>query len=111
MPQPIRVDPKELRASAERMSALAEKLAGMEDQALSSGANAPSYDGQFGPKVNALGTETAGQMHTTISRLKASASQLQAIAQLFEDADAETLEAIQGIGGQLVSPHSGTTPE
>jgi len=101
MPQPIRVDPKELRASAERMSALAEKLAGMEDQALSSGANAPSYDGQFGPKVNALGTETAGQMHTTISRLKASASQLQAIAQLFEDADAETLEAIQGIGGQF----------
>ena len=39
-------------------------------------------------------------MHTTISRLKTSASQLQAIAQLFEDADRETLKAIQGIGAQ-----------
>ena len=83
------------------MSVLAEKLASMEDQILSSGASAPSYDGQFGPKVNALATETAGQMHSTISRLKASASQLQAIAQLFEDADRETLGAIQGIGAQF----------
>lgn len=83
------------------MSVLAEKLARMEDQIHSSGSSAPSYDGQFGPKVNALATETAGQMHSTISRLKASASQLQAIAQLFEAADQETLEAIQGIGAQF----------
>ncbi len=101
MSREIRVNPQELRASAQRLSALVAGLSLQRDQLLESAAGAPSYDGQFGPTVNALAAEGASQVHSTFTRLGELARQLEAIAELFETADAETLQAIEGMRIQI----------
>jgi len=103
----IQVDPQNLRASAQRLSALVEALSLQRDQILKSAAGAPSYDGQFGPQVNALAADAAAQVHSRFTRLGELARELEAIAELFETADAETLQAIEGIGIQIESEIAG----
>jgi len=103
----IRVDPQNLRASAQRLSALVAGLSLQRDLILESAAGAPSYDGQFGPTVNALAAEGATQIQSTFTRLGELSRELEEIAELFETADAETLLAIGSIGNQIEAEMAG----
>ena len=53
----IRVDPANLQAKARMMGEIAEGYRGLAQQALRATQGAPSYDGQFGPAVRAIGNE------------------------------------------------------
>jgi hypothetical protein len=47
----IRVDPAILRQAAQQLSGIAEHLCALASQAYQAALNAPSYNGQFGPKA------------------------------------------------------------
>jgi hypothetical protein len=57
--------------------------------------------------VNALAAEGATQIQSTFTRLGELSRELEAIAELFETADAETLQAIEGIGVQIEAEIAG----
>jgi hypothetical protein len=67
------------------------------DQVLRTAETAPSFDGQFGPKVRAL----AAQAHTELTRrasdVRESAERLCDIAARFEQVDLETVAGMEGL--------------
>ena len=68
---------------------------------MESSQSAPSYDGQFGPKVRALGAEAFAQLSSGTDRLGALASELTQIAEGFRQADLQTAASMQGLSGRL----------
>jgi len=91
----IRVDPPLLRQSARELAERADQLRRLGDQVWQVAADAPSYDGQFGPRVRALAEEGRAQLHAQAQRLGALSDKLLARAEAFEAADLESRSALQ----------------
>jgi len=97
----IRVDPPSLRERANDLEQYAEQVRRLADQVVASAEGAPSFEGQFGPKVRAL----AAQAHAELSRRAADiherAEQLGAIAARFEQADLESVAGMERLATSM----------
>ncbi len=97
----IRVDIPLLRAQAQQMSEAAAELSAIASRLLSATANAPSYDGQFGPRVAALGPEAHAHLQQLATELAEEAEQLRAKADAFDAADQQARANLLGLLGQM----------
>jgi hypothetical protein len=83
----------ELEASAERIRALGNQL-------MAAARSAPSYDGQFRPKVIGLAQEGRAQLDNRAQELTARSADLRMRADAFEQVDRQWEEALAGISWQ-----------
>jgi len=90
-----------LRQSAQQLNERAAELRRLGEQVWQAAARAPSYDGQFGPKVRALAEEGRAQLETQAARLGSLSEELLARAEAFEAADLETQTAFQQLSSAL----------
>lgn len=97
----IRVDPDELIESAETLNDLADDLERLAEQVLDAADMAPSYDGQFGPKVSSIAAEAFVAIRANSTRLDEAGSELHVIGEGFLTADAESMEGFRGLGKQI----------
>ncbi|HKZ55989.1 MAG TPA: hypothetical protein VJ123_10950 [Anaerolineales bacterium] len=102
MPTKIRIDDLEIlrSAAAEKdqiIAELEEMVAAL--QAISAGA--PSYDGQFAPRIKDLGAMEMAQIQGIIQRERESASYLRMKADAFEQAEQANLEGLAGLHAAL----------
>ena len=100
----IRVDPNGLRASASVMASMAGDANHMADRAISVTAGAPSYEGQFGPQVHAIGAEAAGRMRALSLVLAERQEYLGFKAEAFESADQAVISTISQIPSYIIPP-------
>ena len=100
----IRVDPNGLRASASAMASMAGDANHMADRSLSLTSSAPSYDGQFGPQVQAIGAEAAGRMRALSFLLAERQEYLGSKADAFEAADQAVISTIGQIPSYVIPP-------
>ena len=84
----IRVDPAGLRAAAKDLLSNASNLRNLAEAVQRTAANAPSYDGQFGPKVRSLADQASAKLSADASRLEELSQSLVERAAAFESADA-----------------------
>jgi len=90
----IRVDPTVLRQSSKNVSGVGTNLSQVGQSALGKASGAPSYDGQFGPRLQAIGYEALARAQGLSGRVNDLAGQLQRKAQAFEAADLASISAI-----------------
>lgn len=83
----IRVDPTILRQSSGNISGVGNNITQTGQSVLGVSRNAPSYNGQFGPRVQAIGQEAFARAQGISSRLNNCSYTLQNKAQMFEAAD------------------------
>jgi len=83
----IRVDPSVLRQSSKNISGVGTNLSQVGQSALGKASGAPSYDGQFGPRVQAIGYEALSRAQGLSGKMSTYSGQLQSRAQAFEAAD------------------------
>lgn len=83
----IRVDPAILRQASQGTSGIGATLSQVGGSVLSKASSAPSYDGQFGPRVQAIGHEALGRAQGLSGRMNDLSGQLRTKAQAFETAD------------------------
>ena len=95
----IRVDPNGLRASASTMAAMAGDASVLADRSLSVTAGAPSYDGQFGPQVQAIGAEAAWRLRAISGLLTERQGYLGTKAEAFEAADQAVISTMGQVPG------------
>ena len=100
----IRVSPVLLRTHAGEIEGLAASLRGVEQGVASSADSAPSYDGQFGPQVQAMGLEAAAQARSLADRLQTLADRLRLKADEFEQADLAGADGLAAIGSPTNLP-------
>lgn len=93
----IRVEPARLRASASVMVTLQGDVNDMSGDALSATAGAPSYDGQFGPEVRAIGQEASSRLRSFAGVLGTRNDYLVAKADAFEAADQAVVSGLSQI--------------
>ena len=93
----IEVNPSSLRQTADQFEATAARLRALAEDALQLTAGAPSHDGQFGPKANALGAEAQAALASRADQLEALSAELRARAEAFEVADREWQAAMDRI--------------
>jgi len=99
----IRVDPPSLSEKANELEQYAEQLRRLADRVVDSAEGAPSFEGQFGPKVRALAAQAHSDLSWRAATLHARAEQLGAIAAKFEQAD---LESVAGMEHLAISMQS-----
>jgi hypothetical protein len=90
----IRVDPAVLERHASRIEAEALSLRAVGREAYRATQFAPSYDGQFGPKVDSIGAEAWSRMSAQADRLDDLAERLRAKAGEFAAADQTPVTAV-----------------
>ena len=83
----IRLDPAVLESHATRIEATAQSLRAAGQDASRATQGAPSYDGQFGPKVAGVGTEAWARISAVADRLESLAVWLRGKAEEFAAAD------------------------
>lgn len=83
----IRVDPVILRQASQGASGIGATLSQVGGSVLGKASSAPSYDGQFGPRVQAIGSEASARAQGFSTRMNDLSGQLQRRAQAFEAAD------------------------
>jgi surface antigen len=83
----IRVDPVILKQNSGSISGIGGSVNNSGQSASSVAQGAPSYDGQFGPRVQAIGHEALARAQGLLSNLNNLSSQLLNKAQAFEAAD------------------------
>lgn len=93
----IRVDAEKLRQKADELSAAAEHLNSLAEQVYGAAEGAPSYDGQFGPGVQAMGEEARALLASKADRLAVLSADLRARGEAFEAADREWQAAMARI--------------
>src|SRR4030067_3230115 len=93
----IRLDPAELGRAADEIEHVAEEYRGLAEQAWRAAQGAPSYDGQFGPKVWAAGDEAHARLSRMAGDLTGLGQELIGIAEAFEAAEAESVLAMQAL--------------
>ena len=98
----IRVNPEELKLAAREIEAVAGSYRALADRALRAGLNAPSYDGQFGPRVRAIGLEGHARLRALADRLSEQARELERIATDFDNVDRESQRGLTAWGTQLL---------
>ena len=96
----IRVDPEKLRRSADLMLDLSQQAGNLSSRAWELTVNAPSYDGQFGPQVQAIGAEAASRIGALAALLAAREEYLTARAEAFDAAD----QAVVGSFAAVLPP-------
>jgi hypothetical protein len=96
----IRVDPVLLESCASRIEAQADSLRDIRE-AMRAGQQAPSYDGQFGPHVQAINSEAWSRISVEADRLEALADVLRRKADEFATADRWSNVGVRwtGLGG------------
>jgi hypothetical protein len=97
----IRVEPNKLRQTAQRLEAIADRLRSLGREALGITLNAPSYEGQFGPKARTMGLEAEARLVTQADRTSALCEELIAKAEAFEAADQRSLAALNQLGESM----------
>jgi hypothetical protein len=97
----IRVEPNKLRQTAQRLEAIADRLRSLGREALGITLNAPSYEGQFGPKARTMGLEAEARLVTQADRTSALCEELIAKAEAFEAADQRSLAALHQLGESM----------
>lgn len=88
----IRVNPPELRVASEQLRAMAGTMRDLGGRVMDSAERAPSYDGQFGPKVRALAAEAQARFSQQANRLEDHADELDQVAGRFEAAEQESIQ-------------------
>jgi hypothetical protein len=83
----IRVDPAILISNSSTISTTAANVSTTGQSALNAAQTAPSYNGQFGPRVKAIGAEAMSRAQCTTGRLNNSAFSLNTRANAFLNAD------------------------
>ena len=86
----IRVDPANLRQAARQLNGIADRLRALGSEAHQATFNAPSYEGQFGPKARAMGMEAEARLRAQADRFTALSEELESRAAAFEAVDQET---------------------
>jgi pimeloyl-ACP methyl ester carboxylesterase len=109
------VDPTQLRAIAEVMAQYQQTVHGLAGEAHHVTASAPSYDGQFGPPVHAIGAEAASRLRRLAELLGERSEFLLRKAAEFEAADQAVLASILGTSlddllAMLLSPAAASSP-
>jgi hypothetical protein len=97
----IHVNPKELRHVAQRLDDMAGRIRALGREAREITVNAPSHEGQFGPKARTMGLEAEARLLTQAERTSALSEELIARAKAFEDADQRSLEALSQLGESM----------
>ena len=97
----IRVDPPSLRQQAKELEQHAEQLHQLAERVLASAEVAPSYDGQFGPKVRGLAAQAHAELSRRAANLQEFAEQLGVIAGRFEQADLESVAGMEGLAVRM----------
>jgi len=98
----IRVDTQQLRRSAAIMLGLSQDASELASKAWRLAASAPSYDGQFGPEVQAIGAEAVSRIGALAAALTARADFLRAKAEAFDAADTALVEGLDDLLKRLV---------
>jgi hypothetical protein len=97
----IVVDPPRLRDAARALKELAVNLRRLAREVLRTTDGAPSYDGEFGPRVRSGGAEVYAE-HESVARLAEEAAEfLLEKADQFESADQSGQAALASLGMQL----------
>ena len=97
----IRVDPLQLLESAQQLAGLSAKLAELAEEAGETGRSAPSYEGQFGPQVQAMASELQRIITKQAQRLAELTSDLRIASEGFAKADEESASGIEGLSQAL----------
>ena len=97
----IRVDPPALRQTAAKFRQAADRLLALAEEGEETAASAPSFDGQFGPRVQSLGLEAHAQMTAVATKLTVLSDALLIKAEEFEAADHETEGGLAGLFAQF----------
>ena len=92
----IRVDPNTLHFYAGQITGIALSLRQLGSEVSAATSNAPSYDGQFGPRVASVGQEAAARYQALAGRLEALSTQLRTKADEFIQADLAAEAAMMG---------------
>ena len=95
----IRVNPDILKTNSSIIVTTSAGVQSMGYIIQSSSSTAPSYDGQFGPKVKAIGSEATAQANKMAISLRSQAGSLENKARAFDNADAMVVGT--GFGGGL----------
>jgi hypothetical protein len=96
----IRVDVEQLRMKADELEASAERIRALGNQLMAAARSAPSYDGQFRPKVIGLAQEGRAELDNRAQELTARSADLRMRADAFEQVDRQWEEALAGISWQ-----------
>jgi hypothetical protein len=96
----IRVDPTLLRQSSVNISGIGMILYQIGQSVLNLSSSSSSYDGQFGPRVHAIGQEAFSRGQGLSAKLDSHSESLQSRAQAFETAD---MEGISGLAVNISS--------
>jgi len=83
----IRVDPVILKQNSGSISGIGSSINSSGQGASGIAQGAPSYDGQFGPRVQAIGHEALARAQGLLNEMNSISSQLQSKAQAFDAAD------------------------
>ncbi len=100
----IRVDPTQLRQASDELAGTAARLRGVADEALQSAASAPSYDGQFAPRVKDAAAKVHAALSAQANRLSQLAEDLSNRAAAFEQAEAESQSAFAALAARIPLP-------
>ena len=92
----IRVDPNTLHFYAGQLNGIAVSLRQLGSEVSAATSNAPSYDGQFGPRVASVGTEAAARYQALAGRLETLSTALRTKADEFIQADLAAEAAMMG---------------
>ena len=118
----IRVNPQGVRETAGLLRDKQERLAALGKDLAAAAGDAPSYEGQFGPKVRTLASEGVASLNAVSADVGRAIEELKRIADNFEAADHETqeqlaqfstgilshLDGLMALLTQLQSPDGGT---
>jgi hypothetical protein len=99
----IRVDPSQLRRAALEISRDAERMRLVGDEVMRATQAAPSYDGEFGPRVSSIGVEGSARLKAEADRLSELSRVLLRKAEAFEAVDAQASAAMGEVGRVLRS--------
>lgn len=83
----IKIEPESLEATSHKISALKLRVAQLENELLKAGNTAPSYEGQFKPRVLGLSTQAKSQLGQRTTTLDTQAVRLEKVAKRFLEAD------------------------
>jgi hypothetical protein len=100
----IRVKAPELRQCAGDIGSAGQTLDEIARSVLALTMSAPSYDGEFGPRVRALGAEAEARARAIARSLIESSSQLRTRVEAFEQVDRAGAEGLGGLGAMIPPP-------
>jgi len=98
----IRVNLDEMRLAAREIEEAGRGYLALADRSLRVGLNAPSYDGQFGPPVRAVGLEGNARLRALAGRQGEQAQELRRIADDFESVDQEAQQGMASWREQMI---------